>query len=127
MPNEQSVAAAMAVLDRFMDALNRRDEQGVNDAFNFPHVRVASGKVAIFEKRGDYGLGGFMARTDQGWAKSVWAERAVIHAGEDKVHLAVRFTRLDGAGRELGSYPSVWVVTRVDGHWGVQARSSFAA
>ena len=68
-----------------------------------------------------------MARTDAGWARSVWEERDVIHAGEDKVHLAVRFTRLDRDGRALGSYPSVWIVTRVDGHWGVQARSSFAA
>ena len=127
MTKGTGVAGALDALDRFMDALNRRDEAGVNEAFNFPHVRIASGRVAIFENRGDYKLEGFMARTDSGWASSVWEEREVIHAGEDKVHFAVRFTRLDRDGRALGSYPSVWIVTRVDGHWGVQARSSFAA
>ena len=127
MADEDSVAAAMKVMDRFLDALNRRDEAGVNAAFNFPHVRIASGKVTVFERRGDYGLDTFMARTDPGWAKSVWEEREVIHAGEDKVHLAVRFARLNAEGKTLGSYRSIYIVTRVDGSWGIQARSSFAA
>ena len=127
MPDADSVAAAMVVLDGFLDALNRRDEAGVNEAFNFPHVRIASGKVTVFEKRGDYGLGTFMARTDPGWARSVWQERNVIHAGPDKVHFAVRFARLDAAGSILASYPSIYIVTRSDDHWGVQARSSYAA
>ena len=128
MAEGPGVAAAMTALDAFMAALNARDEKGINDSFNFPHVRFASGTVAIYEKRGDYGFEGFMARTDAGWAMSAWDERTVVHAGPDKVHLAVRFSRLDGQGRVLGSYRSLWIVTcDKDGHWGVQARSSFAA
>jgi hypothetical protein len=43
-----------------------------------------------------------------------------------EVHVAVRFTRYDERGAALASYPSLWIVTLVDGHWGVQARSTFA-
>jgi hypothetical protein len=122
-----SVAAAMAVLDRFMAGLNAEDEAAVNAAFNFPHVRIASGRVAVWEKEGDYRLADFRARAGDGWAASAWDERAVLHAGPDKVHLAVRFTRRRADGSPLGTFRSLWIVTRVDGRWGVQARSSFAA
>ena len=124
--DEAAVAAATAVLDAFMSALNRRDEAGVNDAFNFPHIRIASGKVAIFENRGDYDLATFLARAGDGWHHSAWDERSVIQSGPDKVHFAVAFSRYTADGRKLGSFPSVWIVTHDDGHWGVQARSSFA-
>lgn len=125
--NPESVAAAMAVLDRFMVALNAQDEAGVNACFNYPHVRIASGRVAIWEKEGDYRLSDFLARAGDGWTASAWAEREVLHAGADKVHLAVRFIRNRADGSPLGSFRSLWIVTRADGRWGVQARSSFAA
>ncbi|MFN4089524.1 MAG: hypothetical protein ACK4QW_10855 [Alphaproteobacteria bacterium] len=127
MANDTAVAAAMAALDAFMAALNRGDEAGVNDAFNFPHVRIASGRVAIFERRGDYRLDTFRARAGEGWHHSAWDERTVVQSGPDKVHFAVVFSRYAADGRRLGRFPSVWIVTCVDGHWGVQARSSFAA
>jgi hypothetical protein len=76
---------ALAVLDAFMAALNRGDEAGVNASYNFPHVRLASGKVAVWNKRGDYRLDDFRARAGEGWAESRWDERAPIHVGPAKV------------------------------------------
>jgi hypothetical protein len=40
---------------------------------------------------------------------------------------AVEFSRWRKDGTELSPHKSIYVVTRQDGHWGVQARSSFAA
>lgn len=48
---------------------NARNEAGVNNAFNFPHVRFAIGAVAIFEKRGDYIPAGFDRRA-RSWHRS---------------------------------------------------------
>jgi hypothetical protein len=76
---------ALGVLDAFMAALNRGDEAGVNASYNFPHVRLASGKVAVWNKRGDYRLDDFRARAGEGWAESRWDERAPIHVGPAKV------------------------------------------
>ena len=50
----------------------------------------------------------------------------MIHAGSDKVHLAVQFTRCGADGRALNTYRAVYVITRQEGRWGIQARSSFA-
>ena len=122
-----SLKAALGVLDAFMAALNRGDEAGVNATFNFPHVRLASGKVTVFQSPGDYKLKDFHARAGDGWARSQWEDRTPIHVGSEKVHLAVEFSRWRQDGSELGRYKSIYVVTRQDGRWGIQARSSFAA
>lgn len=122
-----SVAAAMATLDRFMAALNARDEPGLNATLNFPHVRFASGRVTTWDTPGTYRLADFLGRAGDGWHESRWDERAVIHAGADKVHLAVVFSRWRADGSLIGRHRSIYIVTRAGGTWGVQARSSFAA
>ena len=124
----QDTAAAEQALDDFMTAFNARDAAGVNDAFNFPHVRLASGTVTIFEKRGDFTFAGFDSRTkSDGWHHSAWDYRKIVQAGPDKVHFDVQFTRYRADGSVIGAYQSLWIVTRLDGRWGVQARSSYAA
>ncbi len=127
MDATDSIAHATAAMDRYFAALNANDGVGVNEAFNFPHVRFASGKVTIFAKRGDFTMETFRARVDgDGWARSAWDKRDVIHAGADKVHFATRFSRFRADGSRIASFQSIYIVTRVDGHWGIQARSSFA-
>src|SRR5262245_66149405 len=88
-----SLREAIAVLDTFMATLNRGDEAGVNASFHFPHVRLASGKVTVWQAPGDYKLEGFYARAGEGWARSQWEERTASHAGSDKGHLAVEVSR----------------------------------
>ena len=48
------------------------------------------------------------------------------HATADKVHLEMRFTRWREDGSVIGSYTSIYVITCVEGRWGIQARSTFA-
>ena len=50
----------------------------------------------------------------------------MIHAGENKVHFAIRFSRHREDGTCYVTHEAIWIVTQLDGHWGVQARSSFA-
>ena len=118
---------ALGVLNAFMAALNCGDEAGVNASYNFPHVRLASGKLTVWQRPGDYKLKDFRARAGDGWAKSQWEERTPIHVGPDKVHLAVEFSRWRKDGSLIGRYKSIYIVTDQNGHRGVQARSSFAA
>jgi hypothetical protein len=126
MANDSAIAEARTVLDRFMAALNAQDEGGVNAAFNFPHVRLASGTVTTWTNQGDYKLETFRNRVEDGWARSAWDKRDVIHAGANKVHFDTQFSRFRGDGSRIATYVSIYIVTLADGHWGIQARSSFA-
>ena len=125
--SDDPLQKAVSVLDAYMAGLNRGDEVAVNAACNFPHVRLAGGKVVVWQKRGDYKLADFHARAGDGWARSQWDERTPIHVGADKVHLKVKFSRFRADGSSLGIFETIYIVTRQDGHWGIQARSSFAS
>jgi hypothetical protein len=125
MPSEQSSAAAMALLDDFMTAFNARDVEAFEATFNFPSIRLASGKLVTLNK-GDMTAERFTTGALAEWDHSAWERRKVIHADENKVHVDTRFTRYRKDGSVIGGFDSVYVITKENGHWGVKIRSSFA-
>ncbi len=123
--NQSSIDAAMKVLDDFMSAFNARDIAAWQKTFNFPSVRLASNTLVIIDA--DYHQPDMFGRGALAeWDHSAWARRAVIHAGDDKVHIDTRFVRYRADGSVIGGFDSIYVVTCEDGNWGVKARSSFA-
>jgi len=119
------VAAAQDVLDRFMAAFNARDVEAFEATFNFPSIRLASGRLVTLNK-GDMTPERFTTGALAEWDHSAWDRREVIHAGPDKVHIDTRFTRYRKDGSVIGGFDSVYVITREDGGWGVKIRSSYA-
>ncbi len=119
--------AAMEVLDAFMRAFNARDVEAWAATLNYPHVRFASGTVSVYEDAeafGDRDVFAMLART--GWDHSHWLTRDIVLSAPDKVHINTRFTRFNADNAPIGTYESLYIVTRVDGRWGIQARSSLA-
>jgi hypothetical protein len=119
------IGAAQACLDAFMVAFNARDLKAFEATFNFPHVRFASGKVTIIEP-GYHKPEMFERGALAEWDHSAWQRRNVIHAGADKVHIDTHFARYRKDDSLIGGFDSIYIVTRQDGHWGIQGRSSYA-
>jgi hypothetical protein len=119
------IASAQACLDAFMTAFNARDLAAFEATFNFPHVRFASGKVTIINP-GYHKPEMFERGALAEWDHSAWQRRDVIHAGADKVHLDTHFARYRKDGGLIGGFDSIYIVTRQDGRWGIQGRSSYA-
>jgi hypothetical protein len=124
-PDKAAVNAALAVLDRFMAALNSGDESALVATMHFPHYRLAGGRMRVWKQPGSY-LGDFRTRAGADWHHSGWDFRRVIAAGPGKVHLDVQFTRYRADNSAIGSFRSLWIVTEAGGGWAVAARSSFA-
>jgi hypothetical protein len=124
-PDGDAEDKAIAVLDRFMAALNAGDETALLATLNFPHCRLAGGRMRVWDQPGAY-LGDFLARAGADWHHSGWDFRKVIAARAAKVHLDVQFTRYRADNSVIGSFRSLWIVTEDDGRWAVAARSSFA-
>lgn len=123
------IAEARAVLDGFMAAFNAEDADALRTRwFHFPHVRLHSGQVTVMPTPADF-QNTVWRRTGQaeGWARTAWDYVEPIDAGPEKVHFRVQFTRYRQDGSAIGSYRSLYIVTRLDGRWGIQARSSWAA
>ncbi len=119
-------SAAIVVLDQFMVAFNARDMAAWEATFNFPHIRFASGRVVVLDTPGQQRTDLFDLLAATGWDHSAWHDRTIIAAGPDKVHVDVTFKRYRQDGTELATYRSLYIVTKENGKWGVQARSSFA-
>ena len=118
---------ALGPLLDYQSAWNLRDIKGMKAAFHFPHVRVANGKITTLEEDAAFPEG-FFERFIQstGWHYSLWDYRHAVQSTADKVHFAVQFTRYRADDTVIGVYPSLWIVSLIEGRWGVQARSSFA-
>ncbi len=110
-PDREAVAAALAVLDRFMRALNAGDEPALLATLQFPHYRLAGGRMQIWETPGPY-LGDFLARAGADWHHSDWDFRKLIAGGPTKVHLDVQFTRYRSDNLVIGRFRSLWIVNK---------------
>jgi hypothetical protein len=127
----EAIAAAMNCLDEFMNAWNAHDLKGLQDAMNFPHVRLNGDNSLSVSSRSETTQERFekMQKTApslQGWHHSAWAKREVVAASHNKVHIQTQFVRYRADKSVLTSFESLYVVTKENGHWGVRIRSSFA-
>lgn len=127
---DDALRGALEATDRFLEGFNRADVDLHVGALAFPHVRLAGGRVRIWEDPAEAAraleaaIGALRERA--GWDHSSWDHRRAVHIGHDKVHLDVQFTRWRADGSVIGRYPAVYVVVRAGDRWAIQCRSSFA-
>ncbi|MDO9403516.1 MAG: hypothetical protein Q7T87_05765 [Polaromonas sp.] len=119
-------AQCRQVLDRFMDALNQHDAQGMDKTMHFPHYRHSGGHVKVYAAPGSNPMDLFSRlQKDDNWLYSTWRTRHLVQFDERKAHYALSYTRFRADHSVIGIYESLYVLTRVDGAWGIQMRSSF--
>ena len=118
---------ALIVMDQFLEAFNERDIEAWSKTLNYPHVRFASGQVKVWENRQ-----AFVSETnlqpliESGWNHSRWLRREVVLSSPLKVHISTSFERYDKDNQAISAYESLYIITRKDNQWGIQARSSLA-
>ena len=128
-PWAASEQGAIKAMEGFMAALNAGDNQALFNTMHVPHVRISGNGVAIHNTREDLErdyLKGFAARAGDAWHHTVLDSIEVLHSSEDKVHLYIQWTRYDKDDGPLLTHQALWIMTRIDGRWGAQARPSFA-
>jgi hypothetical protein len=129
MIQNDSEAGVLGVTDAFLQSFNAGDAGGHARTLAYPHVRLASGAVRMWQSVEEAVPAmeqAIVALRGAGWDHSVWDHRRVIHSRPDKVHLDVQFTRYRNDGSVIGVYPAVYVIVSQSGAWLIQARSSFA-
>ena len=125
MPESLASREAIAVVARYIAALNARDTGAIRAAFNFPHLRIgAKGNLSRYERPEDYDFANFYDATRRdGWHHTGCDEAESVFATEGKAHVALHFTRYREDGSVIGRYFSLYVVTCQDSHWGIQVGS----
>ena len=110
---------------RYIAAINAGDEEGVRDAFNFPHFGIGlGGRVIHYPDASTNPLANFREKTlTDGWHHSEVDKLEALATFPGKAHIGVHFRRLREDGSEIGAYYSLYIITEVDGHWGIQGGS----
>lgn len=123
--HSEETAAALRVMQIHLDGLNAHDEDLLAASLHFPHYRLVNGVLKTWESRENY-FADFRKRAGEEWGYSRWGEIEVLMESPDKVHLNVRVDRYRKDDAPLASFHSLWVITKINGVWAAQLRSSFA-
>lgn len=125
-PKERVHVECMRVLDEFMAALNAYDAGAMDRAMHFPHVRIAGGKITVYQQPGSNPMDLFVRlKTEDDWKRSRWETRQLVQFNDTKAHYALSYTRFRSDDSVIGVYESLYVLTKDAAGWGIQARSSF--
>ena len=120
---------AVRIAISYQAAFNDRDSFGCDELLNFPHVRLGmrANEIRVTEEPPQIRPGFYdWFVNEYKWNHSCWDYRKVIQSNPQKVHLAIQFSRYRSDGTKIGTFPSFWVITNQNGHWGIKMRSSFA-
>jgi hypothetical protein len=114
---------AKMAIEAYFRAFNAQDEEAMRTRLHFPFSWIINNRVRLVMEPKD-----FIAPTKQliqqeGWAKSQLDWMEVVQAWDDKAHIKLAYSRFKADGTKYVTHEALWIVTRIDGHWGVQCQS----
>ena len=126
----EDAAAIWAVLDKFMVNFRMPLQEHIDkhlETYLFPHARIASQQIFVSPDAKSYRDAVLqLTAMPSGWDHSEWAMRKIVQAGKDKVHLVVTFNRYRKDNSLIAAEDSLYIMEKVNGQWGIRARSSYA-
>jgi hypothetical protein len=99
------------------------------DMFHYPTIRIANGKLTLLNTPADIEKEAHHAVDHPfpaDYWRSEWTRLLIIDASPDKVHLATTFNRQRKDGSVIETSNGFYILDKVNNHWGIRARSSFA-
>lgn len=116
----------LAAVDRFIDTWNSRDPEAWAASLNYPHVRPGPfGPLRVAADAEEYVRHVDFERViATGWDHSEWDYKHVLHTSPNKIHVVGQWNRFNKQGEKILTNPVVYIVTLVNGEWGVQSRFS---
>ncbi len=122
-------SGSIRAVQEYITALNAADHKTLFEKLHIPHIRIAGERVTIYQTRKELEekyLQGFRDRAGASWKYTVLDSVEVIHSSKKKVHLFIQWTRYDENEHPITTQQALWIMRKIDGNWGAQARSSFA-
>ena len=109
------------------NGFNKRDKKICTEFLHFPHIRLWENKFSVFSE--EEFLEGFDEQTkklkSEGWNHTITLDIKPIQSSKNKVHLLLHQSRRNKKNQEYHNFKTLWILTKINGKWGIQFRSSF--
>lgn len=114
----------LGALDRFIETFNSRDPAAWAASLSYPHVRVSPRRAAeVVPTEAQYAAAvTYDAADAMGWDHSEWERKQILAVSAAKIHASAQWCRYNAAGERILPNDVSYVITDVDGRWGIQAR-----
>lgn len=122
--DERAEKEARRVIEAYFPLFSRHDVKGLLSVVNFPHIRVTDTGTRIIPSAREWTRD--PTPLEDYYHHTELDALTFVQSNPVKAHALVRFSRYRADGTRYASYPTLWIVTKVNGHWGIQVRSSFA-
>lgn len=113
---------ARIALERFLEAWNSADNSALQKTVNYPHVTHAPFGLIIANEPEQFTTD-FDELKKKGWARSSFDKITPRQFSDQKVNFEVEYSRLNTGGEVISRGYVFYVVTKDEGHWGMQYRA----
>lgn len=122
---DRAILEATSAFYDFFDAFNGEDSDALFEVNHVPQVMLSGDNfINGLNRESPLVAVNFAGlRMRESWEFSVAEELEVIHAMPGKVVFQMEFERFNSGGNKYRRVPALWVLTQIDGKWGVQFRS----
>lgn len=121
--DRQYETEARAALEEYFLAWNAADNDAVAAISNFPRLTLGQNGLVVVRASAEEIFVDFEVLRQSGWDHSTLDLAEAVHVSQEKVHFRVVYTRYAADGRPYITAPGLYVMTRQDGHWGLQLQS----
>jgi hypothetical protein len=122
---DEDKAEILDLFLRFNETYSNNDVRGHLETYLFPTVHLAPGQVMSFAKPEDVPPHILTTGLTPDYWRSEWKRLDVVQANPDKVHVATVFSRQRKDGSEINRCPSLYILEKERGRWGIRAHSAF--
>ena len=125
---EESETEARAALEEYFRAWNESDNDAIAAISNFHRVSVGvNGQIVVRNTVEEFVIDFDTLRAAERWDHSTLDLVDAAHVSADKVHFRVVTSRRYADGSPYRTNPGLYIITRQDGHWGLQLQSVLPA
>jgi hypothetical protein len=124
MEESEREEEARKPIDNFFTALNARDIEGCRRTLHYPNIQIAGNEIIILNGPESFQID-FQLLANEGWTYSTLDSCSMRQSCNEKVHFEVQLSMHRANDSRYATYQALWVVTKLEGTWGIQCRSIF--
>ncbi len=110
-------------LQKFSDAFDEENLDKMDEQLHFPHYLFSGNEMTVWEKSGNMPSNFFETLKEGGFRKTICELAEPVLISPNKVHYKWNYTRRGENDTILSTHENLWIVTIIDGKWGIALRS----